>query len=76
MASLQAYKVWLKKNGEEKRLPSVDLTSHQLFFLGFAQVTTTQEETWENGTGPWLMLPPHLVQGAALVTTLKSGPCG
>uniref|UniRef100_A0A670IFH3 endothelin-converting enzyme 1 n=1 Tax=Podarcis muralis TaxID=64176 RepID=A0A670IFH3_PODMU len=38
-AAYNAYKVWLKKNGEEKRLPSVDLTSHQLFFLGFAQVT-------------------------------------
>ncbi|KAL7991047.1 hypothetical protein Chor_014477 [Crotalus horridus] len=40
-AAYNAYKSWLKKNGEEKHLPSVGLTSHQLFFLGFAQVSTS-----------------------------------
>lgn len=35
---LQAYKSWLQKNGEEKRLPALGLTNHQLFFVGFAQV--------------------------------------
>lgn len=34
----QAYKSWLQKNGEEKRLPALGLTNHQLFFVGFAQV--------------------------------------
>lgn len=34
----QAYKSWLQKNGEEKRLPALELTNHQLFFVGFAQV--------------------------------------
>lgn len=35
---LQAYKSWLQKNGEEKHLPALGLTNHQLFFVGFAQV--------------------------------------
>lgn len=34
----QAYKSWLQKNGDEKRLPALGLTNHQLFFVGFAQV--------------------------------------
>lgn len=29
---------WVKRNGEEKRLPAVNLTNDQLFFVGFAQV--------------------------------------
>lgn len=41
----QAYRSWVKKNGEEKRLPAVNLTNDQLFFLGFAQVwKDTQKE--------------------------------
>lgn len=34
----QAYTAWLRKHGEEQRLPAVGLTNHQLFFVGFAQV--------------------------------------
>ncbi|XP_066181939.1 endothelin-converting enzyme 2 isoform X2 [Sylvia atricapilla] len=37
-AAYNAYKSWLQKNGEEKRLPALGLTNHQLFFVGFAQV--------------------------------------
>lgn len=35
---LQAYRSWVTKNGDEKRLPAVNLTNDQLFFVGFAQV--------------------------------------
>lgn len=35
---VQAYQSWVWKNGEEKRLPAVNLTNDQLFFVGFAQV--------------------------------------
>lgn len=38
--SLQAYQNWVKKHGEEERLPTLRLTNHQLFFVGFAQVGT------------------------------------
>lgn len=39
LCSSQAYRSWIRKNGEEKRLPAVNLTNDQLFFLGFAQVS-------------------------------------
>lgn len=35
----QAYQQWTGKNGEEKRLPGLDLTPEQLYFLAFAQVS-------------------------------------
>ncbi|CAL8352143.1 unnamed protein product [Lota lota] len=37
-AAYNAYRSWVRLNGEEKRLPAVNLTNDQLFFLGFAQV--------------------------------------
>lgn len=38
LPGLQAYQNWLKKNGDEETLPTLGLTNHQLFFVGFAQV--------------------------------------
>ncbi len=38
MFFLQAYRSWVQRSGEEKRLPAVNLTNDQLFFVGFAQV--------------------------------------
>lgn len=38
LLGFQAYQNWLKKNGEEETLPTLGLTNHQLFFVGFAQV--------------------------------------
>lgn len=35
---VQAYQSWVWKNGEEKRLPAINLNNDQLFFVGFAQV--------------------------------------
>ncbi|XP_069802980.1 endothelin-converting enzyme 1 isoform X1 [Dendropsophus ebraccatus] len=37
-AAYRAYQNWVKENGEEQVLPSLDLTNDQLFFVGFAQV--------------------------------------
>ncbi|XP_014638623.1 PREDICTED: endothelin-converting enzyme 2 isoform X3 [Ceratotherium simum simum] len=42
-AAYNAYKAWLRKHGEEQRLPAVGLTNHQLFFVGFAQVLLSWE---------------------------------
>ena len=35
----QAYKNWVKKNGEEKLLPGLNKTNEQLLFVSFAQVS-------------------------------------
>ena len=40
----QAYQNWKKENGEEKRLPGLDLSNEQLFFLGFARVRHLNED--------------------------------
>ncbi|XP_062987940.1 endothelin-converting enzyme 2 isoform X2 [Elgaria multicarinata webbii] len=69
-AAYNAYKVWLKKNGEEKRLPSVDLTNHQLFFLGFAQVwcsVRTPESAHEG-----LVTDPHSPDKFRVIGTLSN----
>lgn len=35
---MQAYKEWVKRNGEEPQLPAVNFTNEQLFFISAAQV--------------------------------------
>ena len=35
----QAYKIWKHENGEEPKLPDLDYTSEQLFFINFGRVT-------------------------------------
>lgn len=42
---LQAYLKWVETEGEEPRLPGLDMDHKQLFFLNFAQVSA--EETWD-----------------------------
>jgi predicted metalloendopeptidase len=37
-ASFQAYKKWIKTNGEEPRLPNIKYTQDQLFFISSAQI--------------------------------------
>lgn len=36
---LQAYLKWVETEGEEPRLPGLDMDHKQLFFLNFAQVS-------------------------------------
>lgn len=36
---LQAYLKWVEMEGEEPRLPGLDMDHKQLFFLNFAQVS-------------------------------------
>lgn len=53
----QAYKSWLQKNGEEKHLPALGLTNHQLFFVGFAQVRRSENMGFPSLPGS--SEPPH-----------------
>ncbi|XP_060098593.1 endothelin-converting enzyme 2 [Heteronotia binoei] len=69
-AAYNAYKTWLKKNGEEKRLPSVDLTSHQLFFLGFAQVWCSVRTPESSHEG--LVTDPHSPDKFRVIGTLSN----
>ncbi|KAJ7324704.1 hypothetical protein JRQ81_017724 [Phrynocephalus forsythii] len=69
-AAYNAYKVWLKKNGEEKRLPSVDLTNHQLFFLGFAQVWCSVRTPESSHEG--LVTDPHSPDKFRVIGTLSN----
>ncbi|XP_033107580.1 membrane metallo-endopeptidase-like 1 [Anneissia japonica] len=36
--SYMAYRKWVEKNGEEERLPGLDLSHDQIFFLNFGQI--------------------------------------
>lgn len=36
--SLQAYRQWVERNGEEKLLPGIKLNHDQLFFLNYARI--------------------------------------
>lgn len=59
MSLLQAYKEWIKRNGEEPRLPALSYTNEQLFFISAAQVVREG-----GGGGGWLQRVPsamHLV---------------
>uniref|UniRef100_A0A803TEQ1 endothelin-converting enzyme 1 n=1 Tax=Anolis carolinensis TaxID=28377 RepID=A0A803TEQ1_ANOCA len=69
-AAYNAYKVWLKKNGEEKHLPSLELTSHQLFFLGFAQVWCSVRTPESSHEG--LMTDPHSPDKFRVIGTLSN----
>ncbi|XP_078523458.1 endothelin-converting enzyme 2 [Lissotriton helveticus] len=69
-AAYHAYKSWLRLNGEEKRLPALGLSNHQLFFLGFAQVwcsVHTPESAHEG-----LMTDPHSPAKFRVIGTLAN----
>ncbi|NP_001356106.1 endothelin-converting enzyme 1 isoform a [Mus musculus] len=56
-AAYRAYQNWVKKNGAEQTLPTLGLTSNQLFFLGFAQVWCSVRTPESSHEG--LITDPH-----------------
>ncbi|XP_028391399.1 endothelin-converting enzyme homolog [Dendronephthya gigantea] len=65
----EAYKRWVARNGEEQRLPGLDYTPHQLFFVSYAQAWcskyTLQGALEQLDSRPW---PPmnFRVEGAIM----------
>lgn len=71
-AAYHAYRSWIQGNGDEKRLPAVNLTNDQLFFVGFAQVwcsVRTPESAHEG-----LVTDPHSPPRYRVVGTLANSP--
>ncbi|XP_030008243.1 endothelin-converting enzyme 2-like isoform X2 [Sphaeramia orbicularis] len=69
-AAYNAYRSWVQKNGDEKRLPAVNLTNDQLFFVGFAQVwcsVRTPESAHEG-----LVTDPHSPPRYRVIGTLAN----
>ncbi|XP_028916661.1 endothelin-converting enzyme 2 isoform X2 [Ornithorhynchus anatinus] len=69
-AAYNAYKVWLRKHGEEQRLPAVGLTNHQLFFVGFAQVWCSVRTPESSHEG--LVTDPHSPARFRVLGTLSN----
>ncbi|XP_075718016.1 endothelin-converting enzyme 2 isoform X2 [Rhinoderma darwinii] len=69
-AAYHAYKSWLQKHGEEKRLPGVRLTNHQLFFVGFAQVWCSVRTPESSHEG--LVTDPHSPAKFRVIGTLSN----
>uniref|UniRef100_A0A803YKD7 endothelin-converting enzyme 1 n=1 Tax=Meleagris gallopavo TaxID=9103 RepID=A0A803YKD7_MELGA len=69
-AAYNAYKFWLQKNGEEKQLPALGLTNHQLFFVGFAQVWCSVRTPESSHEG--LVTDPHSPDKYRVIGTLSN----
>uniref|UniRef100_A0A8C6KER4 endothelin-converting enzyme 1 n=1 Tax=Nothobranchius furzeri TaxID=105023 RepID=A0A8C6KER4_NOTFU len=69
-AAYHAYRSWIQRHGDEKRLPAVNLTNDQLFFVGFAQVwcsVRTPESAHEG-----LVTDPHSPPRYRVIGTLAN----
>ncbi|XP_053420283.1 endothelin-converting enzyme 2 isoform X3 [Nycticebus coucang] len=69
-AAYNAYNGWLRKHGEEQRLPAVGLTNHQLFFVGFAQVWCSVRTPESSHEG--LVTDPHSPARFRVLGTLSN----
>ncbi|NWI21367.1 ECE1 enzyme, partial [Crypturellus soui] len=69
-AAYRAYQNWLKKNGEEETLPTLGLTNHQLFFVGFAQVWCSVRTPESSHEG--LITDPHSPSRYRVVGTVSN----
>uniref|UniRef100_A0A673YAE4 endothelin-converting enzyme 1 n=1 Tax=Salmo trutta TaxID=8032 RepID=A0A673YAE4_SALTR len=71
-AAYNAYQAWVQENGEEKRLPAVNLTNDQLFFVGFAQVWCSVRTPESAHRG--LMTDHHSPPKYRVIGTLSNSP--
>uniref|UniRef100_A0A8B9UGZ3 Endothelin-converting enzyme 1 n=1 Tax=Anas zonorhyncha TaxID=75864 RepID=A0A8B9UGZ3_9AVES len=69
-AAYRAYQNWLKKNGEEETLPTLGLTNHQLFFVGFAQVWCSVRTPESSHEG--LITDPHSPSRFRVIGTVSN----
>uniref|UniRef100_A0ACB8EEA6 Endothelin-converting enzyme 1 n=1 Tax=Sphaerodactylus townsendi TaxID=933632 RepID=A0ACB8EEA6_9SAUR len=69
-AAYLAYQNWVEKNGEETTLPTLGLTSHQLFFVGFAQVWCSVRTPESSHEG--LITDPHSPSRFRVIGTVSN----
>ncbi|XP_064028234.1 endothelin-converting enzyme 1 isoform X4 [Pogoniulus pusillus] len=69
-AAYRAYQNWLKKNGDEETLPTLGLTNHQLFFVGFAQVWCSVRTPESSHEG--LITDPHSPSRFRVIGTVSN----
>ncbi|KAK2526710.1 Ece1 [Columba livia] len=69
-AAYRAYQNWLKKNGAEETLPTLGLTNHQLFFVGFAQVWCSVRTPESSHEG--LITDPHSPSRFRVIGTVSN----
>ncbi|XP_072210430.1 endothelin-converting enzyme 1 isoform X3 [Excalfactoria chinensis] len=69
-AAYRAYQNWLKKHGEEETLPTLGLTNHQLFFVGFAQVWCSVRTPESSHEG--LITDPHSPSRFRVIGTVSN----
>ncbi|XP_067423071.1 endothelin-converting enzyme 1 isoform X2 [Emydura macquarii macquarii] len=69
-AAYQAYKNWVKKNGNEETLPTLGLSNNQLFFVGFAQVWCSVRTPESSHEG--LITDPHSPSRFRVIGTISN----
>ncbi|XP_015268057.1 PREDICTED: endothelin-converting enzyme 1 [Gekko japonicus] len=69
-AAYRAYQNWVTKHGEEETLPTLGLTNHQLFFVGFAQVWCSVRTPESSHEG--LITDPHSPSRFRVIGTVSN----